>query len=76
MRAGLDASQGSDAAAASLAANSDDLAALIGRVYGSKAQSRFDKLWTRHIDAYLGYIEAIRSDDPAKRSAALDELHG
>jgi hypothetical protein len=76
MRAGLGAQQGSGAAAASLAANSDDLAALIGRVYGSDAQARFDRLWTRHIDAYLAYIEAIRSQDATKRSAALDELHG
>lgn len=76
MRAGLDARQGSDAAAASLKANGKDLAALIGQVYGPDAQSRFNRLWNRHINAYLDYINAIRTDDAGKRRAALDELHG
>lgn len=76
MRAGLDARPDSDAAAASLGANAVDLAALIGRVYGPDAQSQFNELWGRHIDAYLRYIDGVRSGDAARRTAALDELNG
>jgi hypothetical protein len=76
MRAGLDARADSDAAAASLGANAVDLAALIGEVYGPDAQSQFNELWGRHIDAYLRYIDGVRSGDAARRTAAFDELKG
>lgn len=76
MRAGLDARPDSDAAAASLGANAADLAALIGRVYGPDAQSQFNELWGRHIDAYLRYIDGVRSGDAARRTAAFDDLKG
>ena len=74
MQAGLDARPDSDAAAASIGANAVDLAALIGRVYGPDAQSQFNELWGRHIDAYLRYIDGVRSGDAARRIAAFDEL--
>ena len=76
MQAGLDARPDTEAAAASIGANAVDLAALIGRVYGPDAQSQFNELWGRHIDAYLRYIDGVRSGDAARRIAALDELKG
>jgi hypothetical protein len=75
MRAGLDARPDAAAAAASLDANSNDLAALIGQVYGPVAQRAFSDLWKHHIDTYLQYIEAVRTSDADGRQQALDQLH-
>jgi hypothetical protein len=65
----------SSAAARSLAANSADLAAAIGRVFGTDAQAAFADVWSRHIDTYLAYIVAVRNGDAAGRQSALESLH-
>jgi hypothetical protein len=75
MRAGLVQRDDAGAAAASLDANSVDLAAAIGKVFGADAQKAFADLWGRHVTAYLGYIEAIRDNDEAARQATLESLH-
>jgi uncharacterized protein YukE len=73
-RSGLDAQPDSAAARDALAANTDDLATMIGRVYGSPAKAAFSQLWTSHITSYLNYIDAIRSSNTAARATSLGEL--
>jgi hypothetical protein len=75
MRAGLVERADSNAASASLDANSADLAAAIGKVFGADAQKAFADVWGRHVKAYLAYIDAIRHGDEAARKAALESLH-
>ena len=75
MRAGLAERADMAASAASLDANSKELAAAIGRVFGADAGSAFDELWGRHVTTYLGYIEAVREGDEAARADALASLH-
>jgi hypothetical protein len=75
MRSGLVERVDASAAAASLDANSADLAAAIGKVFGADAQKAFADVWGRHVTAYLGYIDAIRDGDETARQAALESLH-
>jgi hypothetical protein len=74
MRSALDVRPDAEAARTSLDANGDDLAALIGQVYGPEAGQAFADLWKRHIDLYLQYIEAVRAGDSETRQQALDQL--
>ena len=75
MRAGLVQRADASAAASSLKANSTDLAAAIGRIFGEPAQVAFADLWGRHVDTYLQYIEAVRTQDATARQATLASLH-
>jgi hypothetical protein len=61
-----------DAAAASGAvdANTEELAAAIGSVYGDAAASEFGTLWDGHVDDLAAYAEAVRDDDAAAREEA------
>jgi hypothetical protein len=74
MRAGLAERADMTAAATSLEANSKDLAALIGRVFGADAEKAFGEVWGRHLVTYLEYIEAVRDGDAAARTSALESL--
>jgi hypothetical protein len=73
-RSALDAQPDAAAARDALAANTADLALLIGRVYGPGAQAAFSKLWNSHISSYLRYIDAIREANATARSTSLGEL--
>ena len=75
MRAGLADRPDRAASAASLDANSKELSAAIGRIFGAEAGSAFDDLWGRHVTIYLAYIEAVREGDEAGRADALASLH-
>jgi hypothetical protein len=75
MRTGLVQGADASAAAKALDANSADLAAAIGRVFGADARAAFAGVWKRHIETYLAYIEAVRTSDAAGRQAALESLH-
>ncbi|MBA2757326.1 MAG: hypothetical protein H0U37_07785 [Chloroflexi bacterium] len=75
MRAGLGERPDMAASAASLEANSKDLAAAIGRIFGADAGEAFGKVWGRHLTTYLGYIEAVRDGDAAARAESLASLH-
>jgi hypothetical protein len=75
MRAGLVERADASAAAASLDANSADLSAAIGKVFGTDAQKAFAEVWGRHVTSYLRYIDAVRDGDVAARQAALGSLH-
>jgi hypothetical protein len=74
MRAGLGERADTAASAASLEANSQDMAAIIGRVFGAEAGEAFREIWGRHLTTYLSYIEAVREGDEGARTAALTSL--
>lgn len=62
------------AAATALTGNSDDIAALIGSVYGADAGRAFDPLWKKHITFFVEYTTGIAGDDNAKRDKAVTDL--
>ena len=74
LRSGLDAQPDAGAARDALAANTADIALLVGRIYGADAQAAFNQLWARHIATYLRYVDAVRSGNTTDRAAALAEL--
>ncbi|MCB0091087.1 MAG: hypothetical protein KDE54_24510, partial [Caldilineaceae bacterium] len=65
-----------EAAAMALDANSLDLAAAIGSVYGADAGEAFLALWRTHIGFFVDYTEGAAMGNEAKRQAALDALAG
>ena len=75
MRSGLLERVDAGAASTALDANSADLAAAIGKVFGADAQKAFADLWGQHVKAYLEYIEAVRNGDAGARQSALASLH-
>ncbi len=75
MRAGVTGSPDFDAAARSLGLNTDDLSSAVGGTYGENAGELFKGVWAQHIDAYIGFVEALGSGDDAARSSSLASLH-
>ncbi len=73
--AGLDSDQFA-AAAATLDANSQDLAAAIGDVYGMEAGDQFLDLWRAHIEMFVDYAEGALTGNEKQRKAALADLDG
>ncbi|MGH8931988.1 MAG: hypothetical protein ACRDZO_15545 [Egibacteraceae bacterium] len=65
---------GFDAAAAALGGNSEDIAALVGSVYGPELQETFLGLWNSHIDMVVRYTQGIAAGDTAAADAAVAEL--
>jgi hypothetical protein len=74
MRAVLRDAADAQSAAEALAANSAELQATIGDVYGADAAAAFATLWERHVTSYVAYVTALGGDDDAGAAAALDEL--
>ena len=64
------------AAAASLDANSVDVARAIGSVYGPDAEKAFLPLWRKHIGMVVDYTVGAASSDRAKQDRAVSELIG
>jgi hypothetical protein len=64
------------AAAATLDANSKDLAGAIGSVYGPKAQKRFLQLWRAHIGFFVEYTKGLAEHDRKATKSALNKLDG
>lgn len=65
-----------DAAAAALDGNSQDLAKMIGSVYGAEAGEAFLGLWRAHIGMFVDYTQGKAGDDQAKVDKAEDDLEG
>lgn len=68
-----------DATTASVEAldnNTNELAAVIGSVYGNDAQAAFDKIWTTHIGFFASYATGLRTNDKAMRDEAEANLKG
>jgi hypothetical protein len=62
------------AAAGALDANSVDIAAAIGSVYGTDAGEAFLGLWRSHIGMVVEYTVAMASKDRAKQDKAVGDL--
>jgi hypothetical protein len=65
-----------EAAAAALDGNSQDLAKMIGSVYGDGAGNAFLALWRRHIGFAVDYTTGVATKDGAKQEKAVAELVG
>jgi hypothetical protein len=64
------------AVAAALDANTKDLAGTIGAIFGDRAGAGFQSLWADHLDAFLDYTDAVRSQDEARKARAMKKLDG
>jgi len=62
------------AAANAIDANSQELAAAIGSIYGSDGQNQFYDLWKKHIGFYIEYTSGLAKGDKAASDKANDEL--
>jgi hypothetical protein len=62
------------AVAASLDANSVDIAKAIGSVYGQGAQDAFLPLWRKHIGFVVDYTTGLATKDKAKQDKAVTDL--
>lgn len=74
MRAGAAGGPEAEAAGRALASNTGDLTRAIVDLYGEPAGSAFERLWQKHIDAYLRYIEASRTGTESAKRTSLGEL--
>jgi hypothetical protein len=74
MRARVTGGPDFPAAAASLEANTRDLAGTIGAVFGDPAGAKFQSLWADHLDQFIGYADAVRSGDTAAQAEAKQRL--
>ncbi len=63
-----------EAAAAALEANSNDIAAAIGSIYGQETQEAFDPLWKKHIGFVVSYVQGKGAGDQAKQDKAVADL--
>ena len=66
-----------DATAASVEAldeNTNELAAVVGSVYGKDAQEGFDTIWTDHIGFFANYATGLRTNDEDLRDDAEEDL--
>lgn len=67
---------GFEPAAAALDANSQDLANMIGSVYGPEAGEAFLGLWRAHIGMFVDYTQGKATGDDAKVAKAEEDLEG
>jgi len=57
-----------------LSRNSDDLATLVGRVYGSAPSKKFRQLWESQQEGLVAYARAVSQHDQAQKAAARRQL--
>jgi hypothetical protein len=76
MQKGVDGSKDFKAIAAALDANTVDLGAAVGSVYGAEAEKAFLKMWRAHIGFFVDYTVATAKDDAAGKTKARDALAG
>jgi hypothetical protein len=62
------------AAAMTLDVNAQEIAGLIGSIYGQPAQQQFLSLWRRHLADYAQYAQATPQADVTSRSRAREDL--
>ena len=74
MRARLGTSGNLPAAADALAANSSELAAQIGAIYGDEAETAFARLWNDHTGLYLDYVAGVAEGDEAAQETSVAGL--
>lgn len=76
MRAGVTDAPDFTAAAASVNANTTDLAGAIGVLFGADAGKSFQSLWADHIDLLVRYAAAIAKGNDSARAGITKELNG
>ncbi|HWH32658.1 MAG TPA: hypothetical protein VNU01_08300, partial [Egibacteraceae bacterium] len=65
-----------EAAAGALDGNSQDLAGMVGSVYGPEAGEAFLGLWRAHIGMFVDYTQGKLAGDDAKAAKAEQDLAG
>jgi hypothetical protein len=74
MRSGLTNAPDFAASAAAVEANSTDIAAAIGAIYGAAAVEPFGEIWRSHIGYLVDYSISLGRNDAAGRAQALNGL--
>ncbi|MBL0389052.1 copper amine oxidase N-terminal domain-containing protein [Tumebacillus sp. ITR2] len=74
MQKGIDGKQDFGTVAATLNANTDDLSAAVGSVYGADAGAQFKKIWSSHIGYFVDYVKATAAKDSAGQQKAVANL--
>ena len=74
LRAGATNSPDFNAAAAALNANTSDLTASVGSLFGQQAGTQFMTLWADHVDQLVAYTAGVAAGDGAKRETAQTAL--
>jgi hypothetical protein len=74
MRSGLSNAPDFAAAATAVEANSTEVAAAIGSIYGESAVEPFGDIWRSHIGYLVDYAIGLREENAAAREAALQGL--
>ncbi|HVH24690.1 MAG TPA: hypothetical protein VNA11_19765 [Pseudonocardia sp.] len=74
LRAGATNSPDFPAAGQALNANTGDLTAAIGTLFGAPAGQQFMTLWADHIDQLVAYTAGVAANDEGRREAALGSL--
>lgn len=72
--AALDGSPNASALADALYANGNDIGAAVGSVYGKEAETTFNSVWKLHLDEFVKYAVASKSNDAAGKTAALNAI--
>jgi hypothetical protein len=62
------------AANAALGKNTDDMAGLVGQLFGDATATKFKPLWSQHIVELVAYAGAIGDDDAAAKEKSRGEL--
>jgi len=62
------------AANAAVGRNTEDLAGLVGSLFGEQAAGQFRTLWTDHVTALFNYSRGLATDDAAVRDDAKAKL--
>ena len=62
------------AAANALDANSHQLAAALGSVWGKDTQDSFYTLWSKHLSFIIDYTQGVLANDDAKKTTAINNL--
>ena len=62
------------AASAAIGRNTDDLAQLVGALFGAPAADQFRDLWANHVTALFNYSSGLATDDAGTRDRARAEL--
>ncbi len=70
----LDGAPGAAAAKADLINNGHEIGAAIGSVYGTAAQTSFDKIWDNHLTDFVNYAVADKTGDATAKAAAVADL--
>jgi hypothetical protein len=76
LRAAFNGDPNTEAALATLDENSQEVAGLVGAVYGEQAGDQFLTLWRSHIGYFANYTVAAKSGDQAGMDKALADLEG